>query len=289
VSAPTVFFVGAGRVGRGLSRAFRASGVEVRGVHARTPRSGVTSTGTIPATALDATAIIVAVPDAAINDALIQIASIALERSAASRACILFTSGSAQPAAAADLRRNGLALAMMHPLLPFSGDADLDAERLRDGWVGISGDAKACDVAAALVRAVGAHTVIIPEGSRALYHAGAVFASNFPLVLAHVAQALLVECRIAGADAIAITRALLTAAAENVRSKSVVEVLTGPAVRADADVIAAQLAAIEEVKRSVPHAADAYRNLSAIALQIAQLRGADPDRLAAASQVLREP
>ena len=46
-----VFIIGPGHVGRGLFRAFRASGVEVVGLHGKRPSGVATSSGSIPANA----------------------------------------------------------------------------------------------------------------------------------------------------------------------------------------------------------------------------------------------
>lgn len=65
-----VFIIGPGHVGRGLFRAFRASGVEMVGLHGKRPSGVATSSGRIPAEAGRANIIIVAVRDPQLDEAI---------------------------------------------------------------------------------------------------------------------------------------------------------------------------------------------------------------------------
>jgi predicted short-subunit dehydrogenase-like oxidoreductase (DUF2520 family) len=230
-----VFIVGAGRVGRGLARAFRASGtVHVVGVHARRSADEATSSGEYPIVLAEANVIIVAVRDGEIDGVVAGLA--ALERVTPGRiahgAVILHTSGTAVPTAFAAIRAAGLRGGTFHPLVPFS-TPERGAQLLHDGWVGIDGDATACAAGRRLAAAVGARTINIPEGHKAAYHAAAVIASNFPVVLAAVAGRVLANAGVPSQSAARVVAALMQGAVGNLAHGAPADVLTGPVVRDD--------------------------------------------------------
>ena len=129
---------------------------------------------------------------------------------------------------------------------------------------------------AAIARRLGARPKWVPASERAVYHAAAVFASNFLDVI--VAEAVRMLRGIGWTEAEA-TRALLPlvdGAIENIRRRGAVRALTGPIRRGDADTVARHLAAVDNP--------DLYRMLGTIALEIAERAGLEP---AAAERVRR--
>jgi predicted short-subunit dehydrogenase-like oxidoreductase (DUF2520 family) len=276
-----VFILGAGRVGRGLAGALRASGVEVIGLHGRHVDEGVT-TGPLPSAVDDADVVIVAVRDTQIEGALKEIAAPrratpatrsapGASRSAAGashRSVVLHVSGSATPDALGDLRSLGHPAGTFHPLVPIAEPAHA-ADRLRGAWIGLDGDARAIDVGRILARHLGASTLVIPAGQKPRYHAAAVFASNFPAVLAAMAGELLRSTGVSVGDARGAVIALLRASVANLHDGEPAQVLTGPIARGDAATVRAHLEALADdaLMREV------YRALSTAAVQ---LLDADP-------------
>ena len=240
-----VFLIGAGKVGRGLAHAFRSAGLQVLGVHARSARDGATSTGPLPRVMSEANVVILAVSDPSLNDACHDLALAARGRSSPLTlgTIVLYTSGSATPPALEELRVAGSPCGTFHPLAPFS-TPERGASSLRDGWVGIDGDPIACATARRLAAAIGARTVNIPAGAKAQYHAAAVVASSFPVILAGLATRLLAGAGVEARSAEQVVERLMTAAVENLVHGSASEVLTGPAARGDANAIAAHRAAL---------------------------------------------
>jgi predicted short-subunit dehydrogenase-like oxidoreductase (DUF2520 family) len=204
-----------------------------------------------PAALGDANVIIVAVRDAEI-DAVCQALADMEGRDAgriAHGAVVLHTSGTADPPAFTALRRIGISAGTFHPLVPFA-TAERGAQLLRDAWVGIDGDANACAAARRLAAAVGARTVNIPAGGKVLYHAAAVMASNFPVVLAGLASRLLESRGVPQRTAEQVIYSLMTAAVHNLDYGSPAEVLTGPVARGD-------VATVEAHRRALQGDADA--------------------------------
>ena len=268
----SVFILGAGRAGRGLSRALRASGVDVRGLHGRRAERGVdaVSAGTIPATVRDANVVIVAVRDGQLGEALGELAGAPL----APGAVVLHASGSAEPAALDALRRAGHAAGTFHPLVPIA-DPSRAGALLRGAFVGLDGDAEAIAAGERLAARLGARTLRIPAGTKATYHTAAVIASNFPTVLAALAARLLVGLGVSEGDAWDAIRALMRGAVANLDSDNPAHALTGPIARGDTDTVRKHLDALEEH----PETRALYKALSAVAVEIARDAGTNEAEL----------
>jgi predicted short-subunit dehydrogenase-like oxidoreductase (DUF2520 family) len=267
--APRVFVLGAGRAGKGLARALLASGVDVAGLHGRRAESSVApllavTAGEFPPTLCDAGVVLVAVQDGALDAALGELLA---SRRLAPGAVVLHASGSAEAAGPGQaLRDAGHGFGTFHPLVPLS-DAARAPAMLRGAWVGIDGDARARDSATALAAALGAHTIAIPDGAKARYHAAAVFASNFPVVLAAIAARLMADVGVDPEAARGAVERLLALAAANVAGRDPAAALTGPVVRGDAVTVRRHLAALA----GDDEARAAYVALSRAALGMAAL------------------
>lgn len=260
-----IFIVGAGKVGRGLAFAFRSAGLQVLGVHARTPREGATTSGEYPRVMSEANVIILAVSDSELNDACHNLAIVAQDKKSplTHGTVVLHTSGTVTPPAIEELRGAGSPCGTFHPLAPFS-TAERGAAALRDGWVGIDGDATACSAARRLAAAIGARTVNVPPNGKASYHAAAVVASNFPVVLAALAVRILHRAGVEEHTAEQVVQRLMAGAVANLEHGSPRNVLTGPAARGDTEGIAAHRAAL----RDDPDALAVYDALTRAAMTL---------------------
>lgn len=279
-----VFIVGAGQVGVGLFRAFRAARVEVVGLHSRRHSSVATSSGQLPSAISDANAIIVAVRDDQLDGVLADLVDAAApsgRRRLASGTVIVHTSGGAEPELLSRLGDMGLSGGTFHPLVPFA-NPDRAPELLRRAWIGIDGDDPARAMSRRLAGHIGARTLEIPPGRKSIYHAAAVIASNFPVVLEAVASNLMAEVGIPERSAQKAVHSLMEAAIANTADASPDSVLTGPVVRGDVDTVHRHLQAL----RHNPDARALYRRLSFAALEIAKRRGGDPERLAEIQRLL---
>jgi predicted short-subunit dehydrogenase-like oxidoreductase (DUF2520 family) len=279
-----VFIVGAGQVGVGLFRAFRAAHVEVVGLHSRRHSSVATSSGQFPAAIGDANAIIVAVRDDQLDDVLadlVDASAPAGRRRLASGTVVVHTSGGAEPELLSRLADMGLSGGTFHPLVPFA-NPERAPELLRRAWIGIDGDDPARATSRRLAGHIGARTLDIPPGMKSIYHAAAVISSNFPVVLEAVASNLMAEVGIPERSAQQAVHSLMEAAISNTAGASPESVLTGPVVRGDVDTVQRHLHAL----RHNPDARALYRRLSFAALEIAKRRGADPARLAEIQRLL---
>lgn len=277
-----VFIIGPGHVGRGLFRAFRASGVEVVGLHGKRPSGVTTSTGEIPKDAAQANVVILCVRDTQLDDAIQEVAGAARDGRIARGTVVLHTSAIAEPAGLPGLSSSGFPGGTFHPLVPFT-DPDISAELLRKSWIGIDGDNAAKNASRRLAGHLGARTLEIPPGRKPAYHAAAVISSNFPVVLASVAGHLLHNIGIPDASAYQAVDSLMSGAIANMKQALPDDALTGPVVRGDAETIGKHLRALEGLEP----AREIYRALSGAAIEIARQRGTDPRKLAAVGALLR--
>ena len=264
-----VFVIGAGKAGRALAHAMRVAGVDVVGLHGRQPAHGIT-TGAWPATLALASVVLVTVRDAELEGVLGDLLSAPL----ASGAAVLHASGTAEPPALKMLRTRGHPGGTFHPLLPLT-DPTRAAEQLHRAWIGIDGDEAARAVARELAAAIGARVLEIPAGGKARYHAAAVIASNFPIVLLAIAARVLTSSGVSDEAARGALATLMTAAAENASALAPSAALTGPVARGDVETVRAHLAALADA----PEVLEVYRALSREAIPLAERAGADPERL----------
>lgn len=276
----SVFILGAGRAGRGLSRALRASGVTVRGLHGRHAESGADAitAGAIPGSIADANVVIVAVRDGQLGEALGEVARARL----APGAVVLHASGSTEPPALETLRTLGHAAGTFHPLVPIADPARA-AELFRGAFIGLDGDAAAVAAGERLASRLGARTLRIPAGEKPTYHAAAVIASNFPTVLAALGARLLVGLGVSEGDAWDAIRALMRGAVVNLDSDTPAHALTGPIARGDSETVRKHLEALE----ADPETRALYRALSAVAVEIARDAGTSETALTTIERLLR--
>jgi predicted short-subunit dehydrogenase-like oxidoreductase (DUF2520 family) len=264
-----VFVIGAGKAGRALAHAMRVGGVDVVGLHGRQPEHGITA-GAWPATLALASVVLVTVRDAELDGVLRDLLAAGLGKGAV----VLHASGTAEPPALDALRANGHPGGTFHPLLPLT-DPTRAAEQLRRAWIGIDGDEGARVASRELAAAIGARVLEIPAGGKARYHAAAVIASNFPIVLLAMAARVLTHAGVSEDAARGALATLMMAAAENVSAVVPSAALTGPVARGDVETVRAHLAALAEM----PEVLEVYRVLSRGAIPLAESAGVDRKQL----------
>jgi predicted short-subunit dehydrogenase-like oxidoreductase (DUF2520 family) len=269
MTAPRVFVIGAGRAGRALAHAMRVAGIDVVGLHGRREAEGITW-GEWPASLGTASVVLVTVRDAELDGVLRDLIAAPL----GARAVVLHASGNMEPPALDLLRERGHDGGTFHPLLPLT-DPTRATEQLRRAWIGIDGDEGARAVSRDLAERLGARVLDIPPGVKARYHAAAVFASSFPMVLLAMAMRLLTSAGVPEEAARGALGTLLVSAAQNASVMGPSAALTGPVARGDVETIRAHLHALAEV----PEILELYRALSREALLLAAEGGADAARL----------
>ena len=222
--------------------------------------------------------VIVAVRDARIP----QIAArMCREISLSRQQIVLHTAGSrAAKEVLGELRGHVAGIGTLHPLVSLTGAAGTE-ENLDGAAFGIEGDEAAAAMAKRLVRLVGGRPLALSASMMALYHAGAIFASNYVVALVDVARSMLVAAGIPDEEAQPALWPLVASVVRNLAATGLPAGLTGPVVRGDVGSVERH---IEALAASAPQQLELYQRLGREVLRLAQAR-ADGLRLEDATRV----
>ncbi len=134
----------------------------------------------------------------------------------------------------------------------------------------LEGEAGACATLRPAFQAIGGQCFDLASEHKLLYHAAAVFATNFLPVLQTVAEDAWRATGVPAALIPGLRASLLANAVANITTLGPAAALTGPAARGDTGAIARQAMAVTAWD---PESGAAYQALSALALRIAAQRG----------------
>lgn len=279
--AAAIGVIGAGRAGTGLALALVRAGYAVS-LHGRrkwavpSPLSlTIAPDGAPPAWVRDVTILVLAVRDDAIRPLAQALSDAGTVRESHT---VLHLSGVLGQEALAPLVPTHAALGSLHPLQTIA-DPERAPDRFVGAWAAVEGMPRAMDVAEALARAVGLRPFRLGPRVKAVYHAGAVFASNYFVVVQAIAQRLLRHAGLTDEEAWHALQPLVQGTFENLMRDGPAGALTGPVARGDVATVERHLAGL------TLDDADLYRALGRAALELAQKRGMDEataDRVAAA-------
>lgn len=270
-SPRAIGLIGPGRAGVGLALALAQAGYTVR-LHGRKHKNVpplltlTVGDGTTPPPWIgDTTVVILAVRDDAIKPLA---ESLARSRAVGERHVVLHLSGVQGQEALGPLVGSRSALGSLHPLQTIV-EPEETPQRLKGAWAAVEGMPRAVETGEQLARDLGMRSFRIATKAKAIYHAGAVFASNYLVVVEAVAQRLLRHAGLSDADAWAALRPLVEGTIENLARYEPREALTGPVVRGDTTTIVRHLEALTFDDAKL------YRALGRAALELAQKQGMD--------------
>src|SRR5205823_12547996 len=148
-------------------------------------------------------------------------------------------------------------------------DPERAPERLKGAWAAVEGMPRALEAADRIARALGMRPFRLTGKAKAIYHAGAVFASNYFVVVEAVAQRLLRHAGLSDAEAWQALRPLVEGTLANLLHQEPSDALTGPVVRGDDVTIRRHLESLttDDALR--------YRALGSAALELVGTRGMD--------------
>jgi predicted short-subunit dehydrogenase-like oxidoreductase (DUF2520 family) len=283
--APVVGVIGPGRAGTGLALALAQAGYAVLLHGRRTQRVPkplsltVGPADTPPAWIAQAGVVVLAVPDDAIRPTAEMLAGAA---AISASQVVLHLSGVQGQEALGSLVSSRAALGSLHPLQTIT-NPERAPDELQGSWAAVEGMPAAIAAAEVLARRVGMRPFRVTGAAKAVYHAGAVFASNYFVVVEAVAQRLLRHAGLSDADAWAALRPLVRGTFEHLMEREPGAVLTGPVVRGDERTVRRHL-------ESLTHDdAQLYRALGRAALELAMKNGMDRDTAARVAQALDSP
>jgi predicted short-subunit dehydrogenase-like oxidoreductase (DUF2520 family) len=252
-------------MGQGLAIAVGRAGVEVT-LLARATKPVVEPLvlfgGTWAEGVSAADVVLLATPDDAIAAAA---AALAEQKAISARHVVLHLSGLLDRSALAILTPTGAGLGSFHPLQTIVDPVSAPS-RFIGAYAGVEGDPRAEADGEWLALILGMHPIRLTAAAKPAYHAGAVFAANYFVALAGVAERLALEAGVPPADASRLYLPLLRGAATNLDAGAAAA-LTGPIVRGDIETIRAHLAALGAEDRAL------YRQLGLATLPLARRAG----------------
>lgn len=175
-------------------------------------------------------------------------------------------SGFLSAQALAPLHAKGWQVASVHPVLNFAAP-ETGVRQFAGTPCALEGDPEAVDWLRTHLSAIAGVCFDINSDHKALYHAAAVFCSNFTGVLQGIAQDAWHSAGVSPEMVQTLNRALLNSTVDNLLTLGPAQALTGPAARGDTAVVNAQAAVVEQWN---PVAANAYRALSELAVSLKQ-------------------
>ena len=273
----TLNLLGSGRVGQTLATLWqRQATFQIQDVRTRTLASAQQACASIGAgTPVDALAAMrpaevwmLAVPDAQISSAAQALADTVATwpREAQQPSPIVFHCSGAQSAASlAPLAALGWRTASAHCILSFATPQAAIAQFAGTACA-LEGDAAARAVLEPAFAAIGAQCFAVASEDKVLYHAAAVFATNFLPVLQAVAEDAWQATGVPAHLLPQLRASLLRNAVDNITRLGPAGAQTGPAQRGDRPAIARQAQVVRDWD---PLAGEAYQALSALALRLA--------------------
>lgn len=279
-ASPRIAVIGAGRLGGALGRLLAQAGWRIVAVTGRTRRSALAAARFVGAgepmtdvarAVADADVVLITTPDWAIREVCERVARGGALRP---RALVAHASGAHTRELLEAAREAGALRAVIHPLQSVPS-RERGVANLPGSYFRVEADRGALGRARALVRALGGRELALRRWesdatSAALYHAGAVAASNYLVTL--LAYAIRHFAAL-GADPSQALRAVLPLARgtlDNVEQLGIRRALTGPIARGDVATVAGHLAAMREL---APELLELYRLLARETVRLARERG----------------
>jgi predicted short-subunit dehydrogenase-like oxidoreductase (DUF2520 family) len=179
---------------------------------------------------------------------------------------VFHNSGFLSAAVLQPLQALGCHVASAHPVLNFA-TPDTGVRQFAGTPCGLEGDAKALAWLHTALTAIGGRCFEIASADKPLYHAAAVFSSNFTVVLQGIAQDAWQSAGVPPELMRPLTEALLKSTVDNVLAMGPAQALTGPAARGDTAVVQAQGQIVQSWNAP---AGEAYALLSQLAAELKQ-------------------
>jgi predicted short-subunit dehydrogenase-like oxidoreductase (DUF2520 family) len=268
--------VGCGKVGQTLAHLWHSRGIfDIQDVLTRSLASAQNACtaigGGTPALSMEAMrpadVWMVGVQDANITATAGALARVVASHRVAQKAApvVFHCSGALSSSALAPLAALGWHTASAHCILSFTSAATAIAQ-FSGTACALEGDGDALMCIRAPFESIGAQCFNVESDRKLLYHAAAVFATNFLPVLQTLAEDAWRTSGVPHALLPGLRAALLNNAVANIVRTGPEGALTGPAARGDVAAIARQSAAVAAWD---PQAGAAYDALSALALRMA--------------------
>lgn len=160
------------------------------------------------------------------------------------------------------IRDRGGMIASAHPLRSFTHHIQAN---YTGTYCAIEGDRQATELLQDFFKKIGFIPFIMSCDNKMLYHAGAVFASNYLVTLFHQATSCIGQADVSPEMSKEIVLSLMQGTLDNLKNQDAPGALTGPLMRGDTKTIAAHLAVLDKAKAL-------YKELAKATLPLTQHR-----------------
>lgn len=243
----TVGIIGCGRVGTAMAVSLARSGYQVQVLRRdrQVLKAGAIgekefATASLEKIVQETEVIFITTPDDVIASIIAQLVPIAIKSLA-----VLHMSGSLSSEILEPLKNKGIMVGSLHPLQSFS-TIDQAVENLPGSAFSYEGDPALLLWVSRLVEKLQGNLITLPSPqAKVVYHAGAVFVSNYLIALAQLGTECLQQAGFSGDEALKALLPLMKGTINNLSNQSPGQALTGPISRGDTGVIQLHLKALE--------------------------------------------
>ena len=264
-------FIGAGKVGSAMAVGLSRIGYQISAVYSRSFASAERLSALLP----DCHACQQPQEVAAISDMVFittpddAIASVAEQIHWRREQYVLHCSGALSLDVLEPAQRDGAVTGSLHPLQSFAG-IDQAVKNLPCSTFALEGREPLLSLLKQIVSLLGGRAIVLKAGDKALYHAAAVFTSNYTVTLLRMAAKLWESFGISQAEAVPALLPLLRGTVDNIESTGLPACLTGPVARGDLDTIRKNL---EAISTSCPSLLSVYKEMGYQTIPIAVASG----------------
>lgn len=280
-------FIGAGTVGTALARSLAERGYSVVAVASRSLASAQRLAESIrgcqakesPQRVVDAADLVfITTPD----DAIQRVAESLTWRAGVA---VVHCSGAASKDILAFAQAQGALTGGFHPLQSFASPEEA-IRNLPGSYFALEAEEPLLSTLKELAEALGGSWVELSAADKVLYHAAAVFVSNYTVALMKMATDLWAGFGVEVGEATRALLPLLKGTVNNLERVGLPRCLTGPIARGDLGTVTRHLDALEE---SFPQLVPAYRELGLQATPVALAKGTiGPERAKELEDILHK-
>jgi predicted short-subunit dehydrogenase-like oxidoreductase (DUF2520 family) len=266
----SVGFIGAGKVGTALAAGLSKGGYSVFAVTDTNPQAAETFAHRIPGCRVfkdgqliadKADHIFITTPDDYIQ-------KVASQFTWHPNQSVVHCSGAASTDILESAERFGAMVGSFHPCQAFAG-VDQAIENLPGSTFAIEAEKSLLDMLKDMASSIGCDWIVLKPGDKALYHAAAVFVSNYAVALLKVATDLFQNFDVSPSKATKILMPLIQGNLNNMKNLGLPQCLTGPIARGDMGTIEKHITALRD---KAPSLLNLYAELGLQTVPIARAK-----------------
>jgi len=281
---PKVGFIGAGKVGTALATTLFKGGYPVVAIANKNIDASKKLADLVPGCSVFKTTqdvantaehVFITTPDDSI-------ATIASEIAWRPKQNVVHCSGAASVDILEPAKQSGCMVGSFHPCQAFAS-VDQAIKNLPGSTFAIEAQGPLLDTLKEMASTIGCDWIILKPGNKALYHAAAVFASNYFVTLLKVATDLFKNFDVPTTQSIKVLMPLIQGNIKNINTIGLPSCLTGPIARGDVSTIEKHIFALKEKEPSI---LKLYAELGLKTIPIALEKGTLDEKVSEALQTL---